>query len=244
MKNMKMTIQYDGSDYYGWQKQNDKKTVEGQILKAIKKLTGEDIILSTAGRTDKGVHAYGQVANFFIDDKFSTDNIRRGINTFLKNESIQIVKVEEMYDFFHSRFSAKGKIYKYVLNNDRLLHPMYRKYKGYVPYKLDVDAIKEASKILIGHHNFTSFTKIEEEVNMNRTIDRISIEEKGKDIIFEFEAESFLRNMVRIIVGSLIEVGRGKRNIKWIEEAINSPNRLNAGPTISPNGLYLMEVYY
>ena len=117
---MKMTIQYDGSEYFGWQKQNDRKTVEGEILKAIKKLTGKDVVLSTAGRTDKGVHAYGQVTNFFVDDKFSADNIRRGINTYLKNESIQIVKVEEIYDFFHSRFSAKGKKYRYILNNDKL----------------------------------------------------------------------------------------------------------------------------
>ncbi len=244
MKNMKMTIQYDGSEYFGWQKQNDRKTVEGEILKAIKKLTGKDVVLSTAGRTDKGVHAYGQVTNFFADDKFSADNIRRGINTYLKDESIQIVKVEEIYDFFHSRFSAKGKKYRYILNNDKLLHPMYRRYKGYTPYKLDIDKIVEGSKLLLGYHNFTSFTKNEEEVNMNRSIDRIDIYREDCDIVFNFEAESFLRNMVRIIVGSLIEIGRGKRDISWLKKAIEEPSRLNAGPTITPNGLYLMEVYY
>ncbi|QQK07187.1 tRNA pseudouridine(38-40) synthase TruA [Miniphocaeibacter halophilus] len=246
MKNVKLIVQYDGSNYFGWQKQNGYKTVEGEILKAIKKLTGKDVILSTAGRTDKGVHAFGQVTNFFIDDKFTTDNIRRGLNTFLGEESIQITKVEEVEDCFHSRFSAKGKLYRYVLSNNRLMHPMYRNYKGYTPYKLDLNRIRYGSKILLGHHNFSSFTnaKIDEEINMNRTLDKIEVKEEKGDIIFYFEAESFLRNMVRIIVGSLIEVGRGKRDIDWLEKALLNCNRINAGPTISPNGLYLMKVYY
>lgn len=246
MKNMKLTIQYDGSNYHGWQKQNDRKTVEGQVLRAIKILTKEDVILSTAGRTDKGVHAYGQVANFFVEDKYSTDNIRRGINSFLVDDDIQVVKVEEVDGYFHSRFSAKGKRYRYILNNDRLMHPKYRRYKGNIPYDLDIDKIKECSQILVGTHNFSSFTKnvIEDEVNLVRTIDSIKIEKEGYDIIFTFEAESFLRNMVRIIVGSLVEVGRGKRDVQWIEKALREHKRKNAGPTISPSGLYLMEVYY
>lgn len=246
MKNMKLTLQYDGSNYYGWQKQNDRITVEGQLLKAIKKLTGEDVKISTAGRTDKGVHAYGQVANFFVDDKFSTDNIRRGINSFLSCEDIQIIKVEEVDDYFHSRFSAKGKKYEYILNNEKYMHPKYRKYKGNTPYSLDISKIVEGAKILEGTHNFSSFTKntIEDEVNLVRTINEITVTKTGPDIVFTFDAESFLRNMVRIIVGSLVEVGRGKRDLDWITNALDNHKRKNAGPTISPNGLYLMEVYY
>ena len=202
------------------------------------------MVLSTAGRTDKGVHAFGQVTNFFIDDKYSADNLRRGINTFLGNESIQIVKVEEVDDFFHSRFSAKGKKYKYILNNDRLMHPMYRRYKGNIPYRLNHDKIREAIELLLGYHNFASFTKAGEEVNMYRSINSIEIVENDYDLIFYFEAESFLRNMVRILVGSLVEIGREKRTLVWLEKALEEPNRLNAGPTISPYGLYLMEVFY
>ncbi|WP_300411146.1 tRNA pseudouridine(38-40) synthase TruA [Lagierella sp.] len=246
MKNMKVTVAYDGSNYFGWQKQDGYRTVEGQILKAIKSVTKEDVKLATAGRTDKGVHAYGQVFNFEVLDKYSTDNIRRGINSHLVDDEIVIQKVEEVPPDFHARFSAKGKYYRYILNNNRLMHPMFRRYKGNTIYELDVERMKEGAEILVGHHDFQSFTnsKPDEPINTKRTLDSIKISQKGHDFIFDFESESFLRNMVRIIVGSLVEVGRGKKDLDWLKEALIRTNRKAAGPTISPAGLYLMKVYY
>ncbi len=246
MKNMKVTVAYDGSNYFGWQKQEGYKTVEGQVLRAIKIVTKQDVKLSTAGRTDKGVHAYGQVFNFFVPDNYSPDNIRRGLNSFLVDDEILIVKVEEVSKDFHARFSAKGKYYRYILNNNRLMHPMYRRYKGNTIYELDLEKMRQGAEVLLGHHDFQSFTnsKPDEPINTKRTLDSLTIQQKGHDFIFDFESESFLRNMVRIIVGSLVEVGRSKRDLDWLREALEKADRKAAGPTISPAGLYLMKVYY
>ncbi|MDO5018180.1 MAG: tRNA pseudouridine(38-40) synthase TruA [Lagierella massiliensis] len=246
MKNMKVTVSYDGSNYYGWQKQDGYRTVEKSILRAIKIVTKMDVKLATAGRTDKGVHAYGQVFNFFVPNNYTEDNVRRGLNSFLTEDEILITKVEEVSKDFHARFSAKGKYYKYILNNNRFMHPMYRNYKGNTIHNIDLELMRQGAKILIGHHDFQSFTnsKPSEPINTKRTLDSLEIFKEGEDFIFEFKAESFLRNMVRIIVGSLVEIGRGKKDLKWLEDAILKANRKTAGPTISPSGLYLMKVYY
>lgn len=246
MKNMKITVAYDGTNYYGWQKQDGYRTVEGSILRAIDKVMHRDVRLATAGRTDKGVHAYGQVFNFKVADNYTEDNVRRGLNSFLTEDEILITKVEEVDDYFHSRFSAKGKHYRYILNTDRLMHPMYRNYKGNTIHKLDLEKMREGAKLLVGHHDFQSFTnsKPDEPINTMRTIDSLEITQDGDDFIFDIKAESFLRNMVRIIVGTLHEVGRGKRDLVWLENAIKKADRTSAGPTISAAGLYLIEVYY
>ncbi|MDL2310536.1 tRNA pseudouridine(38-40) synthase TruA [Peptostreptococcaceae bacterium OttesenSCG-928-C18] len=244
MKNMKLTIEYDGSGYYGWQKQNGLKTVEGQINIAVDNLLLKHTDITASGRTDRGVHSYGQVANIFVEDNICENSLLTGINHYLSEEDIQVIKVEEVGEKFHSRFSAKSKLYKYVLCNEKFMHPRYRKYKGHIPYYLDFEKIVESSKLFLGEHDFSTFCKNTEKVNPVRCIDRLDIYKEKNDIIFYFEAESFLRNMIRIIIGTLVEVGRGKRDIDWIKQGFMQKNRVFAGPTISPGGLYLMEVYY
>ncbi|WP_100065058.1 tRNA pseudouridine(38-40) synthase TruA [Miniphocaeibacter massiliensis] len=244
MKNIKLTLEYDGSNYYGWQKQDNLITIEGQVQKAINYLLSEDIDIIAAGRTDRGVHAYGQVINIRVKNNVTNKSLLTGINHYLTKDQIQVVKVEEAREDFHSRFSAKGKMYKYILNNEQFMHPAFRNYKGHIPYYLDLNKILECSKLFLGRHNFTSFSKNTEKVNPIRQIDKLEIHKEGNDIIFYFEAESFLRNMIRIIIGSLVEVGRGKRDINWIKNAFKEKNRVFAGPTIAASGLYLMEIYY
>lgn len=245
MRNIKLIIQYDGSYYSGWQKQDDERliTIQGEILKAIKNLSFEDVKLIASGRTDKGVHARMQVANFKTNTNIHPENYKMGINRFLP-DTIQVIDAEEVPLEFNSRYDAKSKTYKYFLNNSQFMHPCYIKYKGHVYKKMDKEKIIEATKLFEGHHDFASFMGRTKDVNTKRTIDKIDLEFIDDDIIFTFKAESFLRNMIRIIIGSIIEVGKGKKDIDWIKNALENGNRELSGPTADPSGLYLWEVIY
>lgn len=244
MRNIKLTIQYDGSLFYGWQLQKHLPSVQGALVDAIEELFLEKVELKGAGRTDVGVHALGQVANFKTNKNHELYHIITGINHFLV-PGIQVRKAEEVDLRFHSRFSAISKTYRYYLSTERYMHPIYRKYKGNWWGPIDIEKMVEASKILLGTHDFTSFqNNKEEEINYIRTIDTLEIYPEGKDIVFVFEGESFLHNMVRILVGSLLEIGKGKRNKEWLEQAIIKRNRKAAGPAVSACGLYLWEIEY
>ncbi|MDO5718181.1 MAG: tRNA pseudouridine(38-40) synthase TruA [Tissierellia bacterium] len=244
MKNIKIIIQYDGSAYSGWQIQDNAVTIQQKIVEAIKAVTGEDVNLIGSGRTDKGVHAYGQVANFRTSTNIRPDKIHYWLKMHLPND-IKIVDSREVEYDFHARFDAKSKRYIYKIYNGEDLHPIYRNIYEEINYSIDIDKMISAAPLLIGEHDFSGFSAVlEENTNPIRTVDEISINKRGKLIEIEIEAMSFLRNQVRIIAGTLVEIGRGKMPAENIIEIFNTGDRNLAGPTLGGRGLYLMEVRY
>ena len=224
MRNIKLTIEYDGKDFNGWQKQPNKLNIQGTIEEAIKQITGEEIDLMASGRTDAGVHAFGQVANFKTESNIPIEKIPIAINTRLK-KSIRIIDAEEVDERFHSRLSCKKKTYRYVINCGKYESAIYRNFETYIPFHLDVEKMKEAAKFFEGEHDFKAF----------KENDRIYIELTGN---------GFLYNMVRIIAGTLVDVGEGKIEPQNIPNIIDSKKRENAGKTLPAKGLFLMRVEY
>ncbi|NLW52954.1 MAG: tRNA pseudouridine(38-40) synthase TruA [Tissierellia bacterium] len=244
IKNIKITFAYDGAEFSGLQTQKGLKTVQEEIEKAIYKITNKKSRLVTAGRTDAGVHAIKTVANFLTNSQIPAEAFKYHLTKYLP-DSIVMIDSCDMDLSFHSRFSAKSKLYKYIVYNDEFMHPNLRKTYAHVTYKLDIENMQNAANLLVGKHDFKAFTKYENrDVNTIRSIDRIDIYQKDKLIYFEFEAESFLYNQVRIMVGTLINIGRGHREVEYIKELLESRDRLKAGMTISPYGLYLVEIKY
>ena len=245
MRNIKLTIEYDGKDFNGWQKQPNKLNIQGTIEEAIKRITGEEIDLMASGRTDAGVHAFGQVANFKTNSNIPIEKIPIAINTNLK-KSIRIVDAQEVDERFHSRLSCKRKTYRYVINCGKYESAIYRNLETYVPFKLDVKKMQEAAKYFEGEHDFKAFkasgTSSKSSV---RTIYKANVILQKNDRIFiELTGNGFLYNMVRIIAGTLVEVGEGKIEPDRIPEIIDSKNRENAGKTLPAKGLFLLNVEY
>lgn len=244
MKNIKLIIEYEGTNYWGWQTQNNLSTVQGEVKKAVDIATGEEIQLIGSGRTDKKVHALGQVANFITNSNIPGERYKYLLD-FLLPDDITIVDSEEVDIKFHSRFDAKKKRYRYMVYNEKLPSAIYRNFSYHVKDDLNIEDMVEASKYFIGTHDFTSF-KVSKTIKPNniRTIYDINIEKKGSIIEFTFEGNSFLHNMVRIMVGTLIYVGNGKINKNEIPKIILERNRDKAGVTAPPQGLFLEKVYY
>ena len=244
MRNIKLIIEYDGTNYYGWQRQPNYKTIQGEIESVLSKITKENVEIFGSGRTDKGVHGVGQVANFLTNSRMEAGKFKLALNSLLPKD-IAIRDSSEVHMDFHSRYSAKGKKYKYLIYNNKTRSPMNRFYTYHVFYDLDLDKIRESSKYLIGTHDFCSFVSNKSEVlDTVRTIHSLDIE-KNKDIVeISIEGNGFLYNMVRIITGTLIDVGRGAIDYKDIKDIIKSKDRTKAGHTAPPEGLYLWEVYY
>lgn len=243
MRNIKLTIEYDGSNYKGWQKQPTEISIQEIIEDAIFKITRDKVKLEASGRTDKGVHAFGQTASFFTNSDIVEYKLIRGLNSVLPDD-ISIRKVEEVNSEFHARYYAKGKSYKYIIYNSQVRSPIYRNNAYHVPYKLDMNKFRQNVNMLIGTHDFTSFTSIKEGTdNKIRTIYSIDIEQKNEVIELTFKGSGFLYNMIRIIVGTLVDVSRGRIKSN-IEEIIDAKNRKRAGITAPSHALYLMEVYY
>ena len=222
MRNIKLTIEYDGKDFNGWQKQPDKLNIQGSIESAIKQITGEEVELNASGRTDAGVHAYGQVANFKTESNLPIEKFPIAINTKLKR-SIRIIKAEEVDERFHSRLSCKRKTYRYVINNSEFASAIYRNLETHIPQKLNIEKMKEAIKNFEGEHDFKAF--------------------KASGTI-ELTGNGFLYNMVRIIAGTLVDVGIEKIKPNDIPDIITQGKRDLAGKTLPPNGLYLLNVEY
>ena len=244
MRNIKLIIEYDGKKFGGWQKQPNKLNIQGEIEKAIGEITGEDIELNASGRTDAGVHSLGQTANFKTNSKIDIEKFPVAINSKLK-QSIRIIKAEEVEENFHSRYSCKGKRYRYIINNSKYGSAIYRDLEYHMPVKLNVEAMQKAIKYFEGEHDFKGFkasgTSSKSSV---RTIYSAKILQEGDRIIIELEGNGFLYNMVRIIAGTIVDVGLGKIKPEEIPEIINSKDRNRAGKTLPPQGLYLVEVYY
>lgn len=243
MKKYKMKIQYDGTNFYGFQKQENLPTIEEEIEKALYELLGEEISIVSSGRTDKGVHALGQIIHFECHFKGSPRRFMAGMNRFLP-EIIQVVDCEEVSKDFHARFDAKSRIYHYYLYTDYFMPPFFRNLKGHRKYPLDIETMREASKLLIGEMDFSSFTQEIPKNGCVRELYNLDILEKEREILFVFHGKSFLKNMIRIIVGTLIDIGRGKMTIEDLEELIHLKDRGKAGMTVEASGLYLIEVKY
>ena len=244
MRNIKLVIEYDGKDFNGWQKQPTKLNIQGEIERAIKDITGEDVELNASGRTDAGVHSLGQVANFKTNSNIPVEKIPIALNTKLKR-SIRILSAEEVDENFHSRYNCKKKTYRYVINNSENGTAIYRNLEYNFPQKLDVEKMQEAAKNFIGEHDFKGFkasgTSSKSSV---RTIYEAEVHKENEKVIIELTGNGFLYNMVRIISGTLIEVGIGKIVPKEIPEIIKSGERERAGKTLPPQGLYLIKVEY
>lgn len=245
MRNIKIIVEYDGTKYNGWQTQKNGQGIQEILTNAIHQVCGDVDKIDGAGRTDAGVHAFGQTANFFTECKIPIKNIPNAVNVFLPKD-IVVKASEEVNSEFHSRYSAKGKKYMYIVNNSstRSALDFYREY--YFPYEIDYKKVKKACEIFEGTHDFKGFmasgSAIKDTV---RTIHKIQLKKRDDGrIIFNFTGDGFLYNMVRILVGTLLEVGLGKIEVEDLKNIILSKDRTKAGKTVPAQGLYLMEVYY
>ena len=243
MVRYKITIEYDGTNYVGWQKQDGHASVQGSIEEAILKLTKQESLVYGSGRTDKGVHALGQVAHFDIEGEYDPDKIRLSLNHFLKPQPISIVEVEKVDDNFHARFSAQKRYYKYLILNRRAAPAIDKNRVWHVREKLDIKKIQEAADYLEGHHDFSSFrSSVCQSNNPVKTLDKITIEKDGDYISFYLSSKSFLHHQVRNIVGTLKMVGEGKLEPIDVKKILEEKDRTKAGMNCPPDGLYFMRV--
>ena len=244
MHNYKIVIEYDGTNFVGWQQQENGQSIQSTLQEALFKLTGENIIIFGAGRTDAGVHAYGQVASFNLNKKIEIDVIRDGLNQHLRPQPIAVQKAELVEDDFHARFSAKKRWYEYKIINRRppLTIDVNR---AWCVYKnLDIEKMKSESSSFLGKHDLNAFRSAHcQSKNSIKTIDSIAIKNKDEQIIFEVSAKSFLHSQVRIMIGTLVDIAKGNIN-KTILDIINSKQREIAGQTAPAHGLYLKRIEY
>ena len=244
MNNYKIVIEYDGTNFVGWQQQENGQSIQSALQEALFKLTGEKITIFGAGRTDAGVHAYGQVASFTLNKKIEIDVMRDGLNQHLRPQPIAVQKAELVEDDFHARFSAKKRWYEYKIINRRppLTIDVNR---AWCVYKnLDIEKMKSESASFLGKHDLNAFRSAHcQSKNSIKTIDSIAIKSKDEQIIFEVSAKSFLHSQVRIMIGTLIDIAKGNIN-KTILDIINSKKREVAGQTAPAHGLYLKKIEY
>lgn len=244
MRNIKLIIEYDGKSFNGWQKQPNKLNIQGEIEKAIGEITGEEIDLIASGRTDAGVHSLGQTANFKTNSNIPIEKFPIAINSKLK-KSIVIKSAEEVDERFHSRYSVKSKKYRYTINNSQYGSAIYRDMEYHFPFDLDVQKMQEAAQFFEGEHDFKAFkasgTSSKSSV---RTIFKAEVIKNEDRIYIELTGNGFLYNMVRIISGTLVDVGTGKIKSEEIKDIIESKERIRAGKTLPARGLCLVEVNY
>jgi tRNA pseudouridine38-40 synthase len=257
MQNIKLTLAYDGTDYCGWQMQPGQPTVQGAISDVLENLTGQRLQIQGAGRTDAGVHAAGQAANFKTEAELSADEFQRAFNALLP-ESIRIVAAEQVAPDFHARWSAVAKTYRYRIFRGRVVSPFLWRYVQHDPFPLDFDAMAEAAQKFEGEHDFTSFAAStgSEDEDRDRMTTRVIYRSEitrvasgdsvhsAEEWVYTVRGKSFLRYMVRKIVGTLVDVGRGKLQPENIAELFELRDRSKSGPTMPPQGLCLAEVEY
>ncbi|MFH1338752.1 MAG: tRNA pseudouridine(38-40) synthase TruA [Candidatus Omnitrophota bacterium] len=264
MRNVKITVEYVGTNYKGWQRQkNTPRTVQETIERTLARILKERIRLIASGRTDVGVHGLGQVANFKNKSGIPLANLKQALNSLLPDD-VAIIKAEEVAPDFHSRFDAKSKIYRYIILNQKYPSAFWRGFAYLVPYKLDVKAMQRAAQLLLGRRDFRSFQASDTRFGGSvRRINRIKIYradyfiphlppfpgniavKKGAAFVyFDIEADGFLYKMVRNIAGTLIEIGKGRKSPSGIKETLALKNRKFAGPTAPGHGLYLLRVKY
>ncbi|MFZ5570853.1 MAG: tRNA pseudouridine(38-40) synthase TruA [Thermodesulfobacteriota bacterium] len=243
-KNFRLVIEYDGSAYHGWQRQKDRRTIQGEIEKALSTITCRPVVLIGSGRTDAGVHALGQVANFTCDTDLTADIFHRGLNRMLPGD-IVVHSCGPAEDSFHARYDAKSKTYRYHILNDRQPAAIGRQYVWQIRQGLDTEAMGRAARGIVGEHDFKAFEGSGSPRSSTiRNVLRTEVRQTGKMVFFEIEATGFLRYMVRNIVGTLVEVGLGKLSPRDFNMILDSRDRRNAGFTAPPRGLFLVAVAY
>jgi len=245
VRNIKLTIEYDGTDFHGWQIQPGLETIQGVIRERIAQITQGEANLIGAGRTDAGVHARGQVANFQTASTIDLTALQRGLNSLLSPD-IVITGIEEAEEDFHARFRARSKTYEYHILNRSYPSALLRAYAWFIPHQLDLASIERCGRLLIGSHDFSSFRASGDESRHSiREVIRLEIERREDDlIVIVIEANAFLREMVRSIVGTLVDVGRGKTSLEEFKEIFEARDRRKAGMTAPAQGLFLTEVKY
>lgn len=244
MRNIKLTIEYDGTNYSGWQIQKNAITIQQVLEEALEKLIGNKVALIGSSRTDAKVHARGMAANFKTCCTIPVEKFPAAINSFLPDD-IVVLDAKEVSEGFHSRYSCTGKRYTYRILNRRIPSALLRNYTAFVPLPLDFEEMVKAEECFIGVHDFSAFMASGSSVKTTvRNIRRLDIYKDGDIITIDIEADGFLYNMVRIIAGTLIDVGRGRKNPDEIADIIAGRDRSRAGKTAPPQGLCLEEVYY
>ncbi|GAA0177017.1 tRNA pseudouridine(38-40) synthase TruA [Clostridium sediminicola] len=245
MKNIKLTLEYDGSRYRGWQKLGDSNnTIQYKLEKTLSDILKQDISIIGSGRTDAGTHALKQVANFNFPKKISLSNLQNELNTQLPSD-ISVKNIEYVPNSFHSRHSAKKKIYTYQIDNSIYPCVFSKSYAHHIPEKLDIEEIEKATRFLIGKRDFQSFTALKDgKKSTVRELNSIEIKTSNNLIQFVFTGNSFLYKMVRILSGTLIEIGLHTMKKEDLISIMNSKNRSLAGPTAPSKGLFLTDVFY
>jgi len=263
MRNIRLLLAYDGTEYVGWQVQPNGSSVQSTVERAIRELTGAPAKLVAAGRTDSGVHAFGQVANFTTECSISCEKMRPGLQSFLPPDVV-VRNVDEVADDFHATYSATKKRYRYVIYNNRAPNPFVRKYAWHCHAELDATAMHEAAQVLLGTHDFRCFeSQYPNKATSVRTVMEATVQRhslwpewsrsqsptqplgsEGPFLFFDVVADGFLYNMVRAIVGTLVNVGRRKWTADDVRRIIENQDRSQSGPTAPPHGLYLVHVDY
>lgn len=244
MRNIKLIIEYDGTDYHGWQYQPNARTIQGVMEEKVGRIVNEKVILAASGRTDAGVHALNQVANFRTESRISCEALHRGLNALLPND-IVVKDICEVDSDFHSRFSATGKVYTYQILNRSYPSALLSRFSWPIRYPLDMERMNEAVAGLIGEHDFSSFRASScGAPHPVKTVNSAVFRKEGDMLVFEIEATGFLHHMVRNIVGTLVDVGMRKRTPEWFKEVLTLRDRKVAGVTAPPHGLFLKDVKY
>lgn len=251
MRYFKLTIAYDGTDFHGWQIQADKPTIQGEVVNVLQRLTQEKIALHAAGRTDAGVHALGQVASFRTQSALAAGEFQRALNALLP-PAIRIVGADEVGPDFSARWSALGKTYRYRLYRGKVVPPMIWRYVLHYPFPLDEDAMRQAASRFVGVHDFAAFAAStgSEDDDKERSTDReiysteLARSADNEELVFTVKGRSFLRYMVRKMVGTLLDVGRGRLSPSDIDRLYELRDRSKSGPTVPPQGLVMVEVQH
>jgi tRNA pseudouridine38-40 synthase len=242
--NIKLTIEYDGTRYCGWQIQAKGETIQAVVERALFTFLGKPTRVTGSGRTDARVHALGQVANFHCDGEPDLHRLQRGLNA-LTPQDITVKRVEVVADSFDARRDGRARVYEYRIFNRSTPSPFHLHRAWHVHDSLDLEAMRAAIGCLTGEHDFSSFRAADcDAAHPTRTVYRTSLKRKGDLLIFTIEATAFLRHMVRNIIGTLVEVGRGQRTLRDFEALVAARDRTKAGPTAPPHGLFLVEVKY
>jgi len=241
----KITVEYDGGGFVGWQRQDTGPSIQAALEEAVFAFSGERVLVQGAGRTDAGVHAMGQVAHFDLVAQKRLEEVRGALTFHLKPHPIVVPTAELAPDGFHARFSATWRRYRYRILNRRTPAAMERGHVWHVPMPLDIAAMQDAASVLIGRHDFNSFRSVNCQAKSSlKTLDELTVTRCGEEIRIDVGARSFLHNQVRILAGTLQLVGRAQWRKRDVEEALAARDRTRAGPTAPPLGLCLMEVRY
>ena len=246
MPRFAIRLEYDGTPYMGWQYQEHGPSVQGAVIDAFREFTGETLTVHASGRTDAGVHALGQVIHVDIEgDRFDANRIREALNGCLRPHPISALEVIEVDDAFHARFECTGRAYRYIIVNRRPGLALERDRAWLVRTPLDAEAMHEAAQALVGHHDFTSFRAIICQAKTPvKTLDTLLVWRTGERVIVETAARSFLHNQVRNMVGTLVEVGAGRKPVGWVREVLQARDRQVSGPKAPACGLYFMRASY